>query len=128
MRERKAVVSTSEARCCPAPLAIFLVAVAAMTAACSGQAASDTTRVRGELDRNEWTLRVCSTGEYVHVVFPSTVYSHYRSFEEQAGVAATDPVVAEFDVVPIASVSTGPRSVGVMRVIKIERGRCGDAA
>ena len=87
-------------------------------------------RVRGELDRKEWTMRLCSTGERVKIVMPSTVAGRYYDMEHALGLSETEPVVFEFEASELASVSAGPRTLGVMRIVSADRDRCdapGDA-
>ena len=109
-------------------LLIYLCACVVATCACSSRGATKTTLVRGELDRTHWTLRVCSSGEVVRVIFPSAVFGHYDTLEDQANIGPADPVMADFEVIPVTSTSSGLRSVGVMKVLKVEAGRCSGAS
>ena len=94
---------------------------------CSGTA-TQTTLVRGQLDRKDWTLTVCNSNERVRVVMPSTVAFHFGEYERDLALADSDSVLVEFYVTPISSTSSRIRTVGVMKVVSVKRGIYADAA
>jgi hypothetical protein len=90
----------------------------------TGCAAVETTLLRGEFDRKEWTVVECQSKERIRVIFPSNVAGRFMQLERELNLTEHEDVLVEFDVAPIASASSGPRTVGVMRIVRVERGTC----
>jgi hypothetical protein len=102
-------------------------AIALFCAPHSGSAA-ETTLLKGELDRSEGMVVDCRSKERVRVVFPSNVADRFIRMERELNLSEHESVLVEFEVAEIPSASGGPRTVGVMKIVSVRRGRCGDSA
>src|SRR6267378_693789 len=88
-------------------VAVFWLACA-LSMSCGSTARSkrsDWSRVRGELDRTNWTLRECVSGAESRVVMPSTVAAEFLKTESDLKLLPGEVTVVEFEVSPIPTVS-----------------------
>jgi len=111
-----------------ARLFVGLFAIALSCVCYSARAASETTLLHGELDRSEWTVVDCRSSERVRVIFPSNLLDRFMRLERDLKLKEHEGVLVQFEVAPIPSVSSGPRSVAVMRIVSVGRGGCDDSA
>jgi hypothetical protein len=116
-------ISRGAARLFVVSFAIALSCVSHIT-----RAAVEITLLRGELDRTEWTVVDCRSDERVRVVFPSNLADRFMRLERELNLKEHEGVLVQLEVAPIPSVSSGPRTVGVMRIVSVGRGKCGDSA
>jgi hypothetical protein len=105
-------------------LFVLTLAIALFGMSYAGRAAVETTLLRGELDRRDWTVVDCRSNERVRVFFPSIEADKFMRLERELNLTEHESVLVQFEVAPIPSISSGPRSVGVMRIVSVERGRC----
>jgi hypothetical protein len=111
-----------------ARLFVGLFAIALSCVSYSAREASETTQLHGELDRSEWTVVDCRSNERVRVIFPSSLLDRFMRLERDLKLKEHEGVIVQFEVAPIPSVSSGPRTVAVMRIVTVGRGSCGDSA
>ena len=127
MRQHQLIATTRRRGASVLALLVVSLAFSVSCTACSGRRGAKTTLVRGEIDRKEWTLRVCSSNERVRVIMPSTVAFRFSQLERELMLADSDAVLVEFEITPISTTSSGPRTVGVMKVVSVKRGSCSEA-
>jgi hypothetical protein len=101
---------------------VAVVLAAFGTTSCTGH--KETTVVRGELDRTEWTLRNCETDEKTRIVMSSNTDFEFGKTEDGLKLGQSEAVVVELEVILIPQSSSGEKTLGVMRVISVKRGNC----
>ena len=94
-----------------------------------GCSAKEPFHIRGELNRTDWVVRTCDSGESYRVMYTSTQAFKYGTVEEELGLKADEPALVEFDAVIL-----GPsfpwekyQTVGIASVMHIDRGSCPQA-
>lgn len=84
--------------------------------------------LRGELDRRQWTVRSCNSGETYRVIFTSGQYiGFHRRIESQ--LKPDEPVVMAFEADDLGGEWWGISSrhvVGIWPPVVVERGTCAD--
>jgi hypothetical protein len=106
-------------------LFVVSLAIALVCASYAARAAVETTLLRGELDRSTGTVVDCESNERVRIIFPATLADRFARLQRELNLTQHESVLVQFEVVPVRSISSGPRSVGVMRIVSLERGGCG---
>jgi hypothetical protein len=95
--------------------------------ACAGP---KTFLLRGEIDRDTGLIHACDSGESYGVVLASNQAFLFDDLEIRADTSeAEDPVVVEFDAVPLLAPlsSAEHRTVGVRGSVTFTKGNCASA-
>jgi hypothetical protein len=104
-----------------------VILVAVLVSCFSGCAPSRSFHVRGEVDRANWVVRTCDSGESYRVIMSSGQSVLFGKLEKQLGATASESLIIEFDGTtippkwPWAAHETIGVGVGSMR---LERGTC----
>ena len=82
--------------------------------------------VRGDLDRTNWVVRLCGSGDSYRVIMTSGHWAHLLDYQKKFGISDADPLLIEFDgtTIPPKWPWDTNETVGIDGPMKLERGTC----